>query len=81
MNVYLPLSEQLVVEPEAPLDDLLRGMETILMVEDEPLVLEFGRTALERFGYRVARHASEALIGTWPGIMTTTWLIPAPARP
>lgn len=53
IKIYLPLSEQLADEPEAPLDNLLRGTETILMVEDEPFVLEFGRTALERFGYRV----------------------------
>jgi PAS domain S-box-containing protein len=53
IKIYLPLSDQLVAEPAAPQDELLRGTETILLVEDEPLVLEFGRTALERFGYRV----------------------------
>jgi PAS domain S-box-containing protein len=53
MTIYLPLSAQPVVEPVPPVDDLLTGTETILLVEDEPLVLAFGRTALERFGYRV----------------------------
>jgi CheY-like chemotaxis protein len=53
MTIYLPLSQQPLAQAEAPLDELLRGNETLLLVEDEPLVLEFGRKALERFGYRV----------------------------
>jgi signal transduction histidine kinase/ActR/RegA family two-component response regulator len=63
MKIYLPLSEQPVVQQAVPSADLLRGTETILLVEDEPLVLEFGRTALEHFGYRVltAQDGLEAL--------------------
>ncbi|MBI1877889.1 MAG: response regulator [Chloroflexi bacterium] len=65
MKIYLPLSEQPVVEEAATttLADLLTGTETILLVEDEPLVLEFGRTVLEYFGYRVltAQDGVEAL--------------------
>jgi two-component system, cell cycle sensor histidine kinase and response regulator CckA len=63
MKIYLPLSERPLVEAETVSDDLLTGAETILLVEDEPPVLEFGRTALERFGYRVltARDGAEAL--------------------
>ena len=63
MKIYLPLSEQPVVEVATPAADLLTGTETILLVEDEPLVLEFGRTALEYFGYRVltAQDGVEAL--------------------
>jgi PAS domain S-box-containing protein len=63
MKIYLPLSEQPVVEVAPPAADLLTGTETILLVEDEPLVLDFGRTALEYFGYRVltAQDGVEAL--------------------
>jgi two-component system cell cycle sensor histidine kinase/response regulator CckA len=63
MKIYLPLSEHPVAQAAMPADDLLTGAETILLVEDEPPVLEFGRTALERFGYRVltARDGTEAL--------------------
>ena len=53
LTIYLPLSQQPLVEAEAPLDELLRGNATLLLVEDEPLVLQYGQKALERLGYRV----------------------------
>jgi DNA-binding NtrC family response regulator len=51
------------VEAAAPSDELLTGSEMILLVEDEPAVLEFGQTALENAGYRVltAQDGVEAL--------------------
>jgi signal transduction histidine kinase/ActR/RegA family two-component response regulator len=63
MKVYLPLSEQPTARVTAPPVSLPRGTETILLVEDESLVLEFGRTVLEHLGYRVltARDGLEAL--------------------
>ena len=41
----------------------LTGSETILLVEDEPLVLDLGRSLLKKLGYRVivARSAIEAI--------------------
>ena len=41
----------------------LTGSETILLVEDEPLVLDLGRSLLKKLGYRVivARSATEAI--------------------
>lgn len=62
MKIYLPLTEQPVVVVPA-MSSLSTGTETILLVEDNPLVLEFGRSALERLGYRVltAQDGVEAL--------------------
>lgn len=37
-------------EPAKP---VLTGMETVLLVEDEPAILRMGKTMLERLGYRV----------------------------
>jgi PAS domain S-box-containing protein len=63
VKIYLPLSEQPIVEMATLAAELLTGTETILLVEDEPMVLEFGRTALENFGYQVltAQDGVEAL--------------------
>ena len=63
MKIYLPLAEKPVVKEAPPSAGVLAGTETILLVEDESLVLEFGRAALEYFGYRVltAQDGVEAL--------------------
>jgi two-component system cell cycle sensor histidine kinase/response regulator CckA len=62
MKIYLPLTEQ-PIAPAPAVGSLLTGTETILLVEDNPLVLEFGRSALERLGYQVltAQDGAEAL--------------------
>jgi signal transduction histidine kinase/CheY-like chemotaxis protein len=53
-HVYLPLvdgvAEQNVREQG---EDVVGGDETILLVEDEPMVLEMGRNLLQMLGYRV----------------------------
>jgi PAS domain S-box-containing protein len=63
MQVYLPLTEKPMIEESLPPVEALQGTETILLVEDEPTVLQLGQTALEHFGYRVltARDGVEAL--------------------
>jgi CheY-like chemotaxis protein len=52
-----------MIEESLPPVEALQGTETILLVEDEPTVLQLGQTALEHFGYRVltARDGVEAL--------------------
>jgi CheY-like chemotaxis protein len=47
----------------SPVHRQLTGSETILLVEDEPLVLDLGRSLLEKLGYSVivARSAAEAI--------------------
>ncbi|MBI3951054.1 MAG: PAS domain S-box protein [Acidobacteria bacterium] len=53
VQIYLPLTEKVVVTEERPSDEIIRGTETILLVEDEPTVVALGQTALQQFGYRV----------------------------
>jgi CheY-like chemotaxis protein len=55
-NVYLPRIES-GAEPERHISDqLLRGNETILFVDDEETLVELGRQMLERLGYQVITH-------------------------
>jgi PAS domain S-box-containing protein len=62
VQVYLPLAKKEVKAESKPVE-MLRGGETILVVDDEPIVLEVGKMALERLGYKVltARDGMEAL--------------------
>nr|WP_321985950.1 PAS domain S-box protein [uncultured Lichenicoccus sp.] len=64
VSLYLPQSRQPVIEDalmEAPKPDTSHG--TILVVEDDPDVLEIAVAAVESFGYKVhaARDGEEAL--------------------
>jgi PAS domain S-box-containing protein len=52
-TVYLPASDKTVTATPAGAPAVARGRETILMVDDEPMILEVGRRMLERLGYRV----------------------------
>jgi|GEM_PF-980651 len=58
-TVYLPRHQEggLIPESELPAD-LPRGTETILLVDDEPALVEVGRTALESLGYWVCGQTS-----------------------
>jgi two-component system cell cycle sensor histidine kinase/response regulator CckA len=62
-NVYLPASEKKVEKEKRPLENLLKGEETILLVDDEEVVINVNRMVLERLGYRVfmARSGQEAI--------------------
>jgi len=65
-EIYLPQSDSLVGQPPAPEDrngiEIGAG-ETVLLVEDDPLVREFSADVLTRHGYRVleAESADRAL--------------------
>lgn len=54
-RIYLPRHEGQVEQErtEAAVEPLRRGQETILLVEDEPTLLELGELLLETQGYRV----------------------------
>jgi CheY-like chemotaxis protein len=52
VRVYLP-AEKKIARDTAINPDNLTGVETILMVDDEDLLLTMGQTVLSAFGYRV----------------------------
>ncbi len=53
-NVYLPLAATATdTVADRGLPDMPRGGERILLVDDEEMLVEWGREALERLGYRV----------------------------
>jgi two-component system cell cycle sensor histidine kinase/response regulator CckA len=53
-KIYLPRHSETAFIPKAVAPELVsRGHETILLVEDEPEILEMGRMMLESFGYSV----------------------------
>ena len=63
-TIYLPTSRN-KPEPTAAADQgrLVGGTETILLVDDETMIIDVGRAMLERLGYRVltANGGAEAL--------------------
>ena len=55
-QIYLPrhvARSAPVQAPGAPAEPIARGQETVLLVEDEPAILETTRSMLEKLGYRV----------------------------
>ncbi len=50
---HLPATANAVSEDAGPAADKRRGHETILLVDDEPMVLEVSRELLQRLGYTV----------------------------
>jgi PAS domain S-box-containing protein len=62
-KIYLPASSKDVQETVRTSDQIMRGTETILLVDDEAMVLETGQNLLKAMGYRTftARSGEEAL--------------------
>jgi two-component system, cell cycle sensor histidine kinase and response regulator CckA len=52
-TIYLPASEKEVVQEKTVTGTIARGTETILLVDDEKMVVEVTRELLESLGYRV----------------------------
>jgi PAS domain S-box-containing protein len=62
-NIYLPISEKKIYK-EVPIGtELVKGSETILLVEDEALIMQVGQAMLEKLGYRViaAKNGKQAV--------------------
>ncbi|MBW1742322.1 MAG: PAS domain S-box protein [Deltaproteobacteria bacterium] len=63
-SIYLPASEKTILPKEKRLNDgILKGTETLLLVDDEDKILNVGREILEEMGYKVliARNGKEAV--------------------
>ncbi len=52
-DIYLPASEKAIVKEQTAATEILTGTETVLLVDDEQVVLEVTRELLESLGYRV----------------------------
>jgi two-component system cell cycle sensor histidine kinase/response regulator CckA len=52
-NIYLPLSEDEVSKEKSIDPELVLGNETILLVDDEDMIIEVGQAMLEKLGYNV----------------------------
>jgi two-component system, cell cycle sensor histidine kinase and response regulator CckA len=52
-KIHLPLSDKAAFQGDLKDNALLKGSETILLVDDEAMIIEVGRAMLEKLGYRV----------------------------
>ena len=52
-NIYLPISEESMVDELASQGQLSNGSETILLIDDEEMIIDVGQALLNRLGYRV----------------------------
>jgi PAS domain S-box-containing protein len=50
-TIYLPASEKEVKTEEIPTDEIVMGTETILLIDDEKIVMEVNKELLETMGY------------------------------
>jgi signal transduction histidine kinase/ActR/RegA family two-component response regulator len=62
-SVFLPATDKAVPQVDAAACEVARGSETVLLVDDEDMIIDVGRRLLERLGYRVrvARDGLEAV--------------------
>jgi PAS domain S-box-containing protein len=62
-DVYLPASSKKIVRKEHLPRKALKGSETVLLIDDEDMVIDIGGQILERLGYRAltARSGKEAI--------------------
>ncbi|MBW1714698.1 MAG: response regulator [Deltaproteobacteria bacterium] len=52
-NIYLPVTEEKIVEEKKSSEKVLRGKERVLLVDDEHMILEVGKEMLAKMGYEV----------------------------
>ena len=62
-NIYLPASAKEIIEEKQPSGDILRGSETVLLVDDEDMIIEVAEELFKELGYKVliARGGKEAV--------------------
>ena len=52
-NIYLPSSEKEAIEENKPVEDTLRGTETVLFIDDEDMIIEVAEELFDQLGYEV----------------------------
>jgi len=52
-NIYLPATEKIVSKQQSKYNELMRGSEGLLLVDDEEMILEIGKDMLQKLGYKV----------------------------
>ncbi len=62
-NIYLPASEKAAVKEKKIDEELIRGTETVILVDDEDMIIEVGQGIIENLGYKVltAKSGKEAI--------------------
>jgi len=62
-NIYFPASEKAVVKEKEMDEELIRGTETVLLVDDEDMIIEVGQGIIEKLGYQalIAKSGKEAI--------------------
>ena len=62
-NIYLPASQKKVKKEKEHSEELLKGKEVILLVDDEDMIVDVGNPMLEKLGYAIltARSGKDAL--------------------
>ncbi|MFH1674437.1 MAG: PAS domain S-box protein [Pseudomonadota bacterium] len=57
-HIYFPISEKALEEEKSPTDEIIKGKGTILLVDDEEIILDVGSELLTSLGYTVIRASS-----------------------
>jgi CheY-like chemotaxis protein len=52
-DIYLPASEKEIIEDKKLIEELLKGDETVLLVDDEDMIIDVSERLLEKLGYNV----------------------------
>jgi signal transduction histidine kinase len=52
-TIYLPVADKAVIAEPQEKDNLLGGVETVLVVDDEEMIIRVGAEMLQKLGYRV----------------------------
>jgi len=62
-DIYLPASEKEVLKDKKLIEELLKGDETVLLVDDEDMIIDVGERLLGKLGYNVliARSGKDAI--------------------
>ncbi|MCG6971746.1 MAG: PAS domain S-box protein [Desulfobacterales bacterium] len=62
-NIFLPASEKKIIKEKMTHKEILKGSETVLLVDDEDIIIDVGRDLLEKLGYEVltAKSGREAV--------------------